>query len=518
MKRSVTVLVVGMVIVATLLNAAEPVNMQDRRVELAKLKWGMFICWSLSTFSGREWTPGVKDVGFFRAKACDTDQWARTAKEAGMGYILFLTKHHDGFCLWDTKTTHRKVTKAPLGRDVLAELRKSCDRHGIKLALYFSEGDWNWPKAVDGQGGKGGSNPEMKKAQLKELLTQYGPIEYIWFDHAVGDGGLSHKDTVSWCKSFQPACFVGFNHGDQEGTDIRLGEMGQPGPLNDPRGAGPYMGNAASKSYLLAEFTYPILPPHEGGAMWFYSLPKHDGLCLSAQKLYQDYLGAVKFGNIFSLDVGPDYDGRLRKIDVETLQKVGQMIRNPPPVSPPSLTTGKKATASSTWPQPGYEADKAVDGDETTRWGAAADARSGWSSVTCGPQVVEKFRDVDSEGEGQGEEDDGGGGQCSIRLRPEQLGVQTVPLRSQAGDFSGLDSMFHGQDERAFTPAQGDFFELLGGQIDADCFQNGLCSPEVQSLRIHQHAVVIPEDGEHRRPSSKFPYSSSCCSTMGTTT
>ena len=171
MRRSVTVLVVGMVIAATLLNAAEPVNMQKRRDELANLKWGMFICWSFSTFSGKEWTPGVKDVGFFRAKACDTDQWARTAKEAGMGYILFLTKHHDGFCLWDTKTTDRKVTKAPLGRDVLAELRKSCDKHGIKLALYFSEGDWNWPKAVDGQGGKGGSNPEMKKAQLKELLT-----------------------------------------------------------------------------------------------------------------------------------------------------------------------------------------------------------------------------------------------------------------------------------------------------------------------------------------------------------
>jgi hypothetical protein len=123
------------------------------------------------------------------------------------------------------------------------------------------------------------------------------------------------------------------------------------------------MQNAPSRSYLLAEFTYPILPPHQGGAMWFYSLPKHNDLCLSAQKLYKDYLGAVKHGNVFSLDVGPDYQGRLRKIDVETLQKVGRMIRNPPPPSPPSLTTGKRATASSTWPQPGYEADKAVDGE-----------------------------------------------------------------------------------------------------------------------------------------------------------
>jgi alpha-L-fucosidase len=331
-----------MALAATLLSAAEPVNMPQRRDQLANLKWGMFICWSLSTFSGREWTPGVKDVAFFRAQQCDTDQWARTAKEAGMGYILFLTKHHDGFCLWDTKTTDRKVTKAPLGRDVLAELSKSCQKHGIKLALYFSEGDWNWPGAVDGKGAAGGSNPEMKKAQLRELLTSYGPIEYLWFDHAVGEGGLSHKETIAWCKSFQPGCFVGFNHGDQQGADIRLGEMGRPGPLGDSRGAGPYMHNAPSRSYLLAEFTYPILPSHKGGAMWFYSLPEHDNLCYSAEKLYKDYLGAVKYGNIFSLDVGPDYEGRLRKIDVQTLQKVGQMIRNLPPLAPPSLTTGKQ--------------------------------------------------------------------------------------------------------------------------------------------------------------------------------
>jgi alpha-L-fucosidase len=340
MKRSLWVLALGIANIATLAGAAEPVNMQTRRDELTRLKWGMFVCWSFSTFSGKEWTPGVRDVSFFKATDCDTDQWARTAKEAGMGYILFLTKHHDGFCLWDTKTTDRKVTKALLGRDVLAELRKSCDKDGIKLALYFSEGDWTWPGAVDGKGGKGGSNPEMKKAQLKELLTQYGPIEYIWFDHAVGDGGLSHKETIAWCKSFQPGCFVGFNHGDQEGADIRLGEMGRPGPLTDHKAAGPHMRDAPSRSYLLAEFTYPILPPHRGGAMWFYSLPRHDHLCHPAKKIYEDYLGAVKYGNIFSLDVGPDYSGRLRKIDVRTLQEVGRMIRSPSPPPPQSLTTG----------------------------------------------------------------------------------------------------------------------------------------------------------------------------------
>ena len=309
------------------LAAAQPVDMARRAEELKSLKWGMFVCWSFSTFSGKEWTPGIKDISFFRATGVDTDQWAQTAKEAGMGYILFLTKHHDGFCLWDTQTTERKVTKAPLGRDVLADLRKSCDKYGIKLALYFSEGEFK----DNADYHPGGYTPAMKKAQLKELLTQYGPIEYIWFDHAQTDGGLNHVETTAWCKQFQPGCFIGYNHGDQEGCDIRIGERGKPGPLPAPKAAAPNMRNEPGENYLLAEFTYPILPGHKGGAQWFYSLPEHDQLCQPAAKLYSDYLGAVKYGNIFSIDVGPDYQGKLRQIDVETLRKGGAMIKNPPP-------------------------------------------------------------------------------------------------------------------------------------------------------------------------------------------
>jgi alpha-L-fucosidase len=290
----------------------------------------MFICWSFSTYYGQEWTPtGDKDASFFKATGCNTDQWCETARDAGMKYILFLTKHHDGFCLWDTETTDKKVNNSPLGIDVLAKLKESCSQYGLKLALYFSEGDWNWPGAVDGKGYRQGigRNPEMKKAQLRELCTGYGPIEFFWMDHAVGDGGLSHKETVEWIHRFQPDCFVGFNHGEPAGR-LSLREMGKPGPLGDSS-ATRYNKDAEANhdGYLVAEFTYPILPPHEGGAMWFYSLPEHDSLCHPATKIYQDYLGAVKYGNIFSLNVGPDYGGRIRDIDVKTLRKVGALIK-----------------------------------------------------------------------------------------------------------------------------------------------------------------------------------------------
>ena len=302
---------------------------------ISDMKFGMFICWSFSTFYGEEWTPTLdKGASYFKATGCDTDQWCKVAKDAGMGYILFLSKHHDGFCLWDTKTTDKKVTNSPIGIDVLAKLRKSCDKYGIKLALYFSEGDWNWPGAVDGKGHRQGMglNPEIKKAQLKELCTQYGPVEFFWMDHAVGDGGLNHKETVEWVHQFQPNCFVGFNHGEPAGR-LSLREMGKPGPVGDAS-ATKYNKDAEAnyKGYLVAEFTYPILPPHEGGAMWFYSLPEHDSLCHPAGKLYQDYLGAVKYGNIFSIDVGPNYDGKIRDIDVETLKKVGELIRENNPL------------------------------------------------------------------------------------------------------------------------------------------------------------------------------------------
>ncbi len=321
MKLRTSILSAGLVIVLFLSAPDIRAEVKDSAVrakELSELRFGMFICWSFSTFSGEEWTRGVSDVSFFKATGCDTDQWCEAAQAAEMNYILFLTKHHDGFCLWDTKTTDWKVTASPLGIDALARLRQSCDKYGLKLALYFSEGDWTWPEM---------KNAEMKKAQLKELCTRYGPIEFFWMDHAQGDGGLDHEATAEWVRQFQPDCFVGFNHGQPAGR-LALRERGTPGPVGDAN-ASKYNkeGEATYKGYLIAEFTYPILPEHEGGAQWFYSLPKHDRLCLPAERIFEDYVGAAKHGNLFSLDVGPDYAGRLRDIDVETLTQVGEMIR-----------------------------------------------------------------------------------------------------------------------------------------------------------------------------------------------
>ena len=353
----------------------KPVS-EKRVQEVKDLKFGMFVCWSFSTFANVEWTHGVKSVDWFNPTGYDPEQWVKVAKDAGMGYILFLTKHHDGFCLWDTQTTDWKVTKSPLKRDALKELRAACDKHGIKLALYFSEGDWTQPNM---------RNAELKKAQLKELLTQYGPVEYIWFDHAQSDGGLSHDETTAWCKQFQPDCFIGYNHGAASG-DIRLGEMGRPGPTEKKTGIGAGHGEEGYKGYRLAEFTYPILGGTKQGR-WFYTMPEWDGKAIPAETIYNDYLGAVKYGNVFALDVAPDRAGRIRDIDVERLATVGKLIRGEiQPVVKKAALTGK-ATASGVWEgKADFDAAKAFDGDFYTRWGAPENAKSGWLEIDLGAE------------------------------------------------------------------------------------------------------------------------------------
>ncbi|MFH1738136.1 MAG: alpha-L-fucosidase [bacterium] len=321
MNKTVCLLFISVLFLSTGSFAAQihttPVPDEIRAKQVQDLKFGMFICWSFSTFSEEEWTRGVEDVAFFNASGCDTDQWCEVAKDAGMNYILFLTKHHDGFCLWDTKTTDWKVTKSPLGIDVLAKLRESCEKYGLKIALYFSEGDWTWPD---------NKNAELKKKQLEELCTEYGPIEFFWIDHAQSDGGLDHIATAEWIREFQPNCFVGFNHGQPAGR-LCLREMGTPGRIGDAA-TSKYNkeGEQEYKGYLVAELTYPIQLPDGKQPLWFYHLSKDKNPTQPAEKIYKDYLGAVEYGNIFSLDVGPNHEGKLREVDVNTLKEVGEMI------------------------------------------------------------------------------------------------------------------------------------------------------------------------------------------------
>jgi len=126
-------------------------------------------------------TYGTEVGGAFNPTNFDAHKWVSLIKRAGQKYVIVTTKHHDGFCMFRTATTHYNVTEAtPFGRDVIKELSDECRKQGIVFCPYYSIGDWT---AADVMDPKFSSYEDYMDAQLKELMTQYGDIPMVWFDN-----------------------------------------------------------------------------------------------------------------------------------------------------------------------------------------------------------------------------------------------------------------------------------------------------------------------------------------------
>jgi alpha-L-fucosidase len=163
-------------------------------------RFGMFIHWGPVSLTGHEigWSRGAQTpieeydnlYKKFNPTKFDADEWVAIAKAAGMKYMVLTTKHHDGFCLWDTKETDYNIMNTPFGRDVVRELAEACKRGGIRFGAYYSTCDWHHPAFPVGSpaGSTQKPNPDMKaydaylQAQVTELITNYGPLFTLWFD------------------------------------------------------------------------------------------------------------------------------------------------------------------------------------------------------------------------------------------------------------------------------------------------------------------------------------------------
>ncbi|MEM2443621.1 MAG: alpha-L-fucosidase, partial [Candidatus Bathyarchaeia archaeon] len=161
-------------------------------------RFGMFIHWGLYAIPARgEWvmfferipkSEYAKLARRFNPRRFDADEWVTLAKEAGMRYMVLTTRHHDGFCLWDSQVSDFTSVKAtPAKRDFIAEYVEACRRAGMRIGFYYSLLDWRWPEYWDGPA----KNPEgwarlrdYVHAQVRELMTNYGKIDILWYDGA----------------------------------------------------------------------------------------------------------------------------------------------------------------------------------------------------------------------------------------------------------------------------------------------------------------------------------------------
>lgn len=216
----------------TVLLAALPA-LADDPFEAALSRWqqmrfGMFIHWGPVSLTGHEigWSRGRQTpieqydqlYKQFNPPRFNADEWVRIAKAAGMKYLVFTTKHHDGFCMWDTKYTDYNIMNTPFRRDVTRELADACRKHGIWFCAYYSICDWYHPDYPLGSpGGRSQKpNPNMDryytflKNQLTELLNNYGPLGILWFDgewEAPWTVELG-KDLYAHLKRLQPSLII----------------------------------------------------------------------------------------------------------------------------------------------------------------------------------------------------------------------------------------------------------------------------------------------------------------------
>ena len=208
-------------------------------------RFGMFIHWGPVSLKGTEigWSRGAEvpiaeyDQLYrqFNPTNFNAGEWMRVAREAGMKYVVFTTKHHDGFCMWDTKQTEHNVMRSPFGRDVVKELAAACRREGLAFGTYYSVCDWHHPDfpltSPGGRVRRPTSNldryEQYLRAQVSELITNYGPLWVMWFDVPQEFDARRGQGLIDFVRSLQPDLLVNDRSGspgDYDTPEQRIGK------------------------------------------------------------------------------------------------------------------------------------------------------------------------------------------------------------------------------------------------------------------------------------------------------
>ena len=363
----------------------------------------MFVHFGLNTFTETEWTYGDVSPSVYAPPEIDADQWVKTVKEAGMKTILLVTKHHDGFCLWDSEYTDYDVANEESGnhQDVVKAVSDACNKYGINLGIYYSAWDNNWDLNHGKQ--NDAEYNEYMRNQITELLGgDYGlngQITELWID------GNWEKEADRWefdrlydtVKKLQPQCQIGINltigsginggairvqdqqEGDNIGyfpSDFRIydGQETASGADADPK-----LFSYRGQTYYLPFEATLIL-----NKSWFWhtgygSVPSREPASIADN--YNKYKSQ---GNILVLNCGPNREGKIEQADIDYLYAAARMlgIASGDALKRPyteileeyrgkNLALNATGYSNETYTGDGAEnhgPDEMFDGDNSTRW------------------------------------------------------------------------------------------------------------------------------------------------------
>ncbi|NLO81660.1 MAG: alpha-L-fucosidase [Clostridiales bacterium] len=313
------------------------IDKEDRMKWWREAKFGMFIHWGIYSLLGKgEWVMyneriPVKEyeklAARFNPVKFNADEWVQLAKEAGMKYIVITAKHHDGFSMFRTKVSDFNIVDAtPFKRDPMAELAEACQREGIKLCFYYSHvREWRHPhaqsleergKGLLGNYGNYWDYPEencknlqkyideFDKPQLRELLTQYGPIGIIWFDTPSLIRPDQAQELADIVHELQPKCLINSRICENFEADYRsLGDCEIP---------------AVGGNF---DWETPMTICKGWG---FYNQP--DNRYRTTEELIHQLVDIVSMGGNYLLNVGPDAEGIIPEEVGERLKEIGRWM------------------------------------------------------------------------------------------------------------------------------------------------------------------------------------------------
>jgi len=359
--------------------AVDPDRLLALQQAFLDLRFGMFIHLNLATFEEREWGDPTLSPKLFDPKHLDTEQWARAAKSAHMGYACLTTKHHDGFCLWPTRTGSANVMQSSYPHDIVRRYVDSFRKAGLKVCLYFSILDLRQDIRARTV------TPEkiaLIKAQITELLTNYGPLTALILDgwnaswSRISYAELPYREIYDLVKSLQPDCLLtDHNAGSYPGTalyytDIKQYEQhaGQKIPSDSP------------------------VPSQSGTTLqsdWFWKKAYPTSELASAKTIVEEWLKPFNNNHCnLILNVAPNRDGRFDDNAVARLAEIGKLWKNEGPaakigrsvtITTPDLAAGKPAWASASDEAVGP--DQAFDDNFRTYWLADRGKNEGWIEV-----------------------------------------------------------------------------------------------------------------------------------------